>query len=478
MKYKLKLLKDWTDPSGQNFKAGVTIEIGDKKVVGELLTDGIAEKAAEDINNNELKSLIGPLVTEGIKAAMKDAPQISTDKMVHIEIRDKSDDDPTGGYLPQQIGDKYSKEQLEWGLGQFAKDVYDASQPGAARGERLTKSMEHSKKMIEDSVKKGYITKASGDKFQIGVEADGGFLVHPEFSLMLNEASLETAVVRPRAQTMQITSDSIELPQPVNYDHSTPNVYGGFVANWGYEDKQLVESRMQWEEVKLSLNPLTIFAKATHKMMKFSPIAVGSYILPKMGDAIAWFEDDAFIDGTGAGQPLGIIKAPGKVTVAIESGQDLTPAFVSENADKMYGRAKIDRLSSTVWLFNKADLWNDLAGMSRDVGTGGSTAGLLEKMPNSPQMTMYGIPLVDTEHCPAAGTVGDIILTDLSQYLIADHRSGPEIAQSMHLNFDYGKECFRIIKYVDGQPRWRSAFTRQNSTNTYSSIVVLNTRTA
>jgi HK97 family phage major capsid protein len=113
-----------------------------------------------------------------------------------------------------------------------------------------------------------------------------------------------------------------------------------------------------------------------------------------------------------------------------------------------------------------------------DVGTGGAPAGLIQRLPGSPEMNMLGIPLVDTEHCQAAGTVGDILLTDLSQYLIADDRAGAEVSSSIHLNFDYGKSVFRIMKYVGGQPRWSAAFTRQNSTNTYSSVVSLAARSA
>ena len=176
--------------------------------------------------------------------------------------------------------------------------------------------------------------------------------------------------------------------------------------------------------------------------------------------------------------PLGLINAYGKSTVTIETNQDLTPAFVSANATKMFQRLKIERNASTVWLYNKTDLFSDMALATIDVGTGGAPAGLIQRLPGSPDMNMLGIPLVDTEHCQAAGTSGDVILTDLSQYIIADDRQGAEIAQSMHLAFDYGTENYRIIKYTDGQPRWSSAFTRQNSTNDFSSIVDLGTRTA
>ena len=39
------------------------------------------------------------------------------------------------------------------------------------------------------------------------------------------------------------------------------------------------------------------------------------------GQALGYFEDVAFISGTGAGQPLGILNAPALVTVSKETGQ-------------------------------------------------------------------------------------------------------------------------------------------------------------
>ena len=211
-------------------------------------------------------------------------------------------------------------------------------------------------------------------------------------------------------------------------------------------------------------------------MIKYSAVAIGSTLLPKMSQAIAWKEDDAFINGTGAGMPLGLINAPCAITVTPEGSHDVTPPLVSEDFDNMYQRRRVERMASLVWLYNHTDLWASMAQLTRTVGTGGSAAGLVTQMPNSPEMRIYGLPLVDTEHCQAAGTPGDLILVDLSQYLVADDRTGPEISSSIHLKYDYAQTAYRVIKYCDGQPRYTSAFTRQKSTNTFSPIVLLNTR--
>ncbi len=65
----------------------------------------------------------------------------------------------------------------------------------------------------------------------------------------------------------------------------------------------------------------------------------------------------------------------------------------------------------------------------------------------SPFGTIFGRPVVITEHCQAARTTGDIILADFSQYLIGGKagRTGPAMDKSIHLRFDYDEVAFRAV---------------------------------
>jgi HK97 family phage major capsid protein len=142
----------------------------------------------------------------------------------------------------------------------------------------------------------------------------------------------------------------------------------------------------------------------------------------------------------------------------------------------MSARHRVENPASVAWLYNKADLLPWLGKLSIVVGVGGSAVGLVSRMTDSPQLMLMGNPLKETEHTKAAGTVGDIILIDGSQYIVADDRTGPEVAQSVDLYFDYGQSCFRLIKYVDGQPRYRTYFTKANGTNTIAPFLTLAAR--
>ena len=59
-------------------------------------------------------------------------------------------------------------------------------------------------------------------------------------------------------------------------------------------------------------------------------------------------------------------------------------------------------------------------------------------------LRIKGRPVIPIEYCSAVGTVGDIILADMSQYVTIS-KGSLESAMSIHLRFDYAEEAFRFI---------------------------------
>jgi HK97 family phage major capsid protein len=88
---------------------------------------------------------------------------------------------------------------------------------------------------------------------------------------------------------------------------------------------------------------------------------------------------------------------------------------------------------------------------------------------------MMGLPVIPVEHCATLGTPGDILLVDLSQYVIAD-KGAPEAASSIHVRFLNDETTFRFIMRLDGQPTWKKALTPKNGTATQSPFIALATR--
>jgi len=192
-------------------------------------------------------------------------------------------------------------------------------------------------------------------------------------------------------------------------------------------------------------------------------------------EEFAWLLDDAILNGTGAGQPLGIMQSPALVSVAIETGQ-ATDTVVWQNVSKMWSRLWSRSKSNAVWLINQ-DIEPQLYSMSLAVGTGGVPV----YMPaggasGAPYGTLFGRPVLEVEQTATLGGVGDIVLADLSQYLMIE-KGGVESASSIHVKFETDQTTFRFVMRVDGQPAWNAALTpATGSGNTLSPFVTLATR--
>lgn len=482
MKFLLKLLKDWTDPNGKVWKTGTVIEIDNKQVAGDLVMDKTAEvvKAEDHVavtDGGMTVKAIEDAVGKAVEAKLKDLPANTAKEIHSIETKDLSDEDPSHGFLPAHQGREHTKEEKTYGLGVFAAEVYAAGPDMVRPSPRLQKSIERSRERVKKAQDAGLVEKTAGTGLQVGSETDIGAVIPPELNTMLLQQAAISATIRPLCSSISLISNTVDLAQVKDYDRSASLVCGGLLGYWKAEDAQLSESKPKMENIELKLNALTILAYASHQTMRFSPISIGSYLLPKMGDAITFKEEDAFINGGGAGMPQGILKANATVSIAIESGQAIaTKCIVTENIDKMEARLKVQRAGAVRWMYSRPDLHVWLRSLVRAVGIGGVPAALYDWKGIAGGGVLDGIPLLDCEHMPAAGAVGDLSLVDWSYYLIADERSGVEVAESMHLKFDYGQTCFRMIRYMDGQMTQSTYTTRHKTTATVAPIVTIAVR--
>jgi HK97 family phage major capsid protein len=227
--------------------------------------------------------------------------------------------------------------------------------------------------------------------------------------------------------------------------------------------------------VALSVSKEEIYVPVTDEMLSDSPVTMGA-LLPTMAAREFGFRfDDKCINGVGAGEPMGILNAPCVVSVAKETGQAAT-SIVTENVIKMWARLWNGSRANAVWFINQ-----DCLPALQTMYVGLGMAGLATYMPpggisGAPYGTLIGRPVIEIEQCQTLGTVGDIILADMSQYLWAEKSEGMQSAQSMHIRFDYGETVFRFTVRRDGRPWWRSTLTPANGSNTVAPFVTLAVR--
>lgn len=299
------------------------------------------------------------------------------------------------------------------------------------------------------------------NSFGSEVPADGGFLIPERLRSEILQVALESAIVRPRAQV--IPMDSLRVPIPmIDVTSNVSSVFGGIVCYWTEEAAQLTESQASFGRVVLDAKKLTGYAEVPNELLADAP-AFSSFFDTIFPRAIAWFEDIAFMTGTGVGEPLGFINCPASINVGAEAGQ-ATHTIVWENVIKMFSRMLPTALSRAVWICS-IDTFPELATMALSVGTGGGPVWMgnyTNPGAATPPVTILGRPVYFTEKTPALGTAGDISFVDLGYYLVGD-RQMMQSMSSEHYKFQNDKTAFRVIERLDGRPWIQSPITPHNN---------------
>jgi len=335
-------------------------------------------------------------------------------------------------------------------LGEQLRAVYNAAQPN--------------RPIIDERL----MNSASGANES--VPSDGGFLVQTDFASELLKHTFETGILAPRCKKIPISTNANALKINALDDSSRANGarWGGIQTYWENEADELVSSKPKFRTMDLSLKKLTGLCYATDELLQ-DAAALQSVITQGFAEEFGFKIDDTILNGNGSGQPLGILNSPALVTVAKETDQ--TAKITVENLIKMWSRCWGRSRANAVWYVNQEIeplLYTLKIG---DVPVYLPAGGLSEK----PYATLFGRPIVPLEQCSALGSVGDIILGDMSQYLLID-KGGINTASSIHVRFLYDESVFRFIYRVDGQPIWNKPITPYKGSNTLSPFVTLAAR--
>lgn len=310
--------------------------------------------------------------------------------------------------------------------------------------------------------------------YQEKVPSEGGFLVPEEFRAELLRLSLDTAIVRPRARVVPMSSATLRFPM-IDSTSNVSSVFGGVVVYRTEEGAELTESAATFGSIKLEATKQTALAHVTNELVRDAAGGFGMFIEQIFPEAIAWYEDLDFLTGSGVGEPLGALNPNNNalISVAKETGQAAS-TLVWENIIRMYARMLPSSLSRAVWIASP-DTFAELATMALTVGTGGSAVWLTDGT-GAPTLTLLGRPIIMSEKAPAVlGTKGDLSFVDFGMYLIGD-RQNMTVDSSPHVKFTSDKTTYRVIQRNDGRPWLQSAVTPQNNSATLSPFVQLATR--
>lgn len=302
-----------------------------------------------------------------------------------------------------------------------------------------------------------------------GVDSEGGFTVPEEYAKGIHLRAIEKSVVRPFARKMPMATDTLNYPTIAETSHAS-HLFGGCIAYWTEEKGDKTDTEPVFGRVKLIAKKLTGLTHASDELLEDSAIALEAMLIDLFGDTIAWYEDYAFLRGSGVGQPLGVFGSGAVITPTRVTASQIVMADLGNIMARMYPASLYG--PNTVWIANVATLPQLLALATTSVTWIALDQGATKKFPAK----IFGMPLIFTEKVPTLGTTGDIGLYDLSYYLIGD-RKGLKINRSIEYKFLSDETTWRFVKRVDGQPLVDSAFTPKNG-STLSPFVQLSASTS
>ncbi len=368
------------------------------------------------------------------------------------------------------------------GFGNFLKAVQMAGSAGAPiREPRLKRCIE---KALDPT------TKAPTGMGET-VPSDGAFLVAQEFIPTLINRTYNTGIVISRCMKQPVGANfnGFKIPAIDETSRADGSRWGGVQAYWGAEAASITASKPKIRQISVELQKLFALCYVTDELLQDS-VALEGYVMQWFPMEFGFKLDDAVINGDGAGKPLGVLTSPALVSVSKETNQ-AAATIVTQNVIKMFRRLWAPSWPNSVWFVNQ-DTLDQLMTLTIPIGTAGALANLYAgnayqlpgiSAPGSaiatgnaqPYGTMLGRQVIPIEQCQTLGTVGDIILVDLSQYIVGD-KGGMNAATSIHVAFTTDQTAFRFIYRCNGLPVWHSALTPFKGSSTLSPYVALATR--
>ena len=159
---------------------------------------------------------------------------------------------------------------------------------------------------------------------QEGIDADGGYLVPEEYDSRLIEALEEENIYRKLGHTITTSGE-----RKINIAATKP------AAAWIDEGEELTWGDAKFAQINLDAHKLHVAVKVTEELLYDNAFQLEKYILRQFAKALANAEEDAFLNGTGVGQPLGLLAEEGGAQIGVTAAS-ATEITADELIDLVY----------------------------------------------------------------------------------------------------------------------------------------------
>ena len=259
------------------------------------------------------------------------------------------------------------------------------------------------------------ISHAEYRALQADADAMGGFLVMPLqladtiIKKMDNEVFIRKLATVYRAPR----SESLGVPA-IDNDPGDPT----WTAEIGTVNE---DSTMSFGKRELTPHPIARLIKVSAKLLRASYIDAESIVTDRLIYKFGIVQENAFLNGTGAGQPMGVFTAAapgfGISTARDVSTGNTTTAVTVDGLIEAFYSLKAQYRKKATWIINRTVL-KSIRKLKDGEGQYIWQPGFATNRPD----TILGAPYVESEYAPNTMTTGKYvgIVGDFSQYWIVD----------------------------------------------------------
>ena len=269
---------------------------------------------------------------------------------------------------------------------------------------------------------------------QVGTDSEGGFLVPDEYERTLIQALEEENKLRSLCKVIRTSSGDRKIPLVAS--HGT--------ASWVDEEGVIPESDDSFGMISLGAHKVASIIKVSDELLQDSVFDVESYIAAEFARRVGDAEEAAFINGDGAGKPIGMLHDTNGAATGVTAAS-ATALAADELIDLVYS-LKAPYRKRARFLFNDQTI-KALRKLKDGNGQFLWQPGLQAGQPN----TLLGYNYETSTHMPVIGAgAKPILFGDFSSYWIAD-RDGRSIKRLNELYASTGQIGFRVTQRLDGR---------------------------
>jgi len=283
---------------------------------------------------------------------------------------------------------------------------------------------------------------SEGKALTEGTQAQGGYLVRPQVERQIVLARELDNVLRQLCSKLNVTSNSISL------DQLGLTTTAGWVAELAAKPET---TAMTLATVTASVFTAAGLATISNQLLADSNPAIDGLVTSDLAKRLVALEEAAFINGSGTGQPLGILNTPGigATSLTLTAITALLDAILDAVAqvETDHGTPSAILMHPRTWTSILKS--KDAQGAYYIDPTGGPTDPRTNL--SGPVKSLWGYPVVTSNRIPTNLGTGTnesrVIVADFQEALILD-RQGITVDESAHVYFTTNQTVFRAEQRV------------------------------